>query len=263
MRRRRAGRPRTRAGRSPRIISRAAVEPVDDEPQRLQRHGVCPMQVLHHDQQRRQRKPPLEDGADGEWIWRLSCSGSTWLSAVSRAPRPRTWPRQRHQPRRVLGRHDQLRQQGGQLARTSPARSLRRMPPALRSTAASARRTVRRAAATPPVEPPAWRTADRPRCAPGTRRPGALLPMPASPIDPHQLGRRPPAPAPELPSASASSPSRPIGRRARRRPLPARAPGAAPRAARSAGAPSCARLAAQRELAQRTRSRRRGASAAR
>ena len=49
-------------------------------------------------------------------ICRLSCSGSTCLSEVSSVGEAEHVAEQRHQPRRVVGRHDQLLQEGGELA---------------------------------------------------------------------------------------------------------------------------------------------------
>ena len=44
----------------------SALQPVHQEPQCFERHGIGPVQILDNDQKRRQGQTPFEDGPDGK-----------------------------------------------------------------------------------------------------------------------------------------------------------------------------------------------------
>src|ERR1700761_5681707 len=94
----------------------AALEPIDQEPQRLQRGRIGPVQILDDDQQWGKRQPALEDRAQGEEdlapdLLRLDMpERGIWCTKTEYVEK------ERHETLGFVRREPQLRQQGGKFA---------------------------------------------------------------------------------------------------------------------------------------------------
>ena len=92
-----------------------AFQPVHHETQRLERHGIGPVQVFDDDQQRRQRQAPLDDGADRVEDLPPQLLGLDMPQGGVGVAEAEHMVEQRHQPLRLLACQAEIGQQGREL----------------------------------------------------------------------------------------------------------------------------------------------------
>ncbi len=166
-----------------------SLQPVHQESQRLEGHGIGPVQILDDDQQRRLGKTPFEDGADRVKDLPPKLLGLHMLQNRIGVAKAQNMEIEGHQALGLLAQHAKLRERVGKpglrLCRRRLSARCRRRCAAQRR---ECHRIARPAASRRPVGSPRRRSGPRPRRARRTHSPGAFfrcrLRRPDAPVGP-------------------------------------------------------------------------------